>query len=121
MFSNGAYATIWEVKEAEKYCDVRISTSKKVGDKKYEQDFSANVRFVGNAKEVVRGMKEKDRIKIINCGVSNQYNKEKKQLYTNYVVFECENVTGGTTTPAVKPAKDDYKPLEPITDEDLPF
>lgn len=108
MFSNGAYATIWEVKDGGKYCDARISTSKKNANGDYEQDFSANVRFVGKAKDIVSGMKEKDRIRIINCGVSNQYNKEKKTLYTNYVVFECEDVNGGKTTKT--PAKADPEP-----------
>ena len=40
MFSVNAYAKIWEVKRvADKYTDLRISTSKKVEEGKYEQDF----------------------------------------------------------------------------------
>ena len=93
MFANGAYATIWEVNRGKgNYYEVRLSTSKKK-DGTYEQDFSAMVRFVGSAANVVASMGKKDRVKIGSCGVTNSYNKEKGVLYTNYVVFECENVS----------------------------
>ena len=94
MFSNGSYATIWEIKEIkDKYSNIRISTS--VNNKetdKYEEDFGGFVRMVGQAHQQLQYMSERDRFKIIRCGVSNKYDKEKKQTYWNCVVFEIEAV-----------------------------
>jgi hypothetical protein len=91
MFSVNAYAKIWEVKRvADKYTDLRISTSKKVEEGKYEQDFGGFVRLVGKAHQSAQYLNEGDSFKIIRCGVENHYDKEKKQTYTNFVIFEIE-------------------------------
>lgn len=94
MFSVGSYAKIWEIKAIkEKYSDIRISTS--VKDKtteKYEQDFGSFVRMVGQAHQQVQYLSEGDRFKILKCGVTNKYDKEKKTTYTDYVIFEIEAV-----------------------------
>ena len=92
MFSVNSWAKIWEIKEIkDKYSEIRISTS--VKDKtteKYEQDFGAFVRLVGQAHQQLQYLSEGDRFKIIRCGVTNKFNKETKQTYTNYVIFEIE-------------------------------
>lgn len=91
MFSVGSYAKVWEVKRIEdKYMDIRISTSKKVDEGKYEQDFGGFVRLVGKARSAGEYLNEGDSFKIARCGVENHYDKEKKQTYTNFVVFEIE-------------------------------
>ena len=94
MFSVGSYAKIWEIKTIkEKYSDIRISTS--VKDKtteKYEQDFGSFVQMVGQAHQQVQYLSEGDRFKILKCGVTNKYDKEKKATYTDYVIFEIEAV-----------------------------
>lgn len=127
MFANGAYATIWEVNKGKgNYYEVRLSTSKKK-DGTYEQDFSASVRFVGNAANIVASMGKKDRVKIGNCGVTNSYNKEKGILYTNYVVFECENVSntkgsaGAQNNNSNVKNEEGYPVNDNAPDDDLPF
>ena len=96
MFANGSYATIWQIKKIEeKYSEMRISTSSK--DKttgEYHQDFGAFVRFVGKAHQDAQHLNERDRFKIVRCGVTNEYNKEKNTTFTNYVIFEIEAESG---------------------------
>ena len=94
MFSNGSYATIWEIKDIkDKFSNIRISTSTKNKDTgKYEDDFGGFVRMVGQAHQQLQYMSERDRFKIVRCGVSNKYDKDKKQTYWNCVVFEIEAV-----------------------------
>lgn len=122
MFSNGTYATIWQVDEREKYMNVQLSTSRKNQNGEYETDFSGFVRFVGKAKDVVRGLHEKDRVRILSCGVTTQYNKEKKVTYTNYVVFECELPSGsnGKAKAQPKAATETFATVDG-DDGELPF
>lgn len=99
MFSVNSYMKVWEVEDKGNYTICQISSSKKNQQTgQYETDFSAKVKFVGKAhfKHPIAGQN----IKILNCGVSNKYDKEKKTLYTNYVVFDCEcdNETNTTNT-----------------------
>lgn len=119
MFANGSYVTVWEVKRVEdNYADVQISTSRKVNGS-YEQDFGAIVRFVGEAKNVVVNKKAKEKVRIIECAVSNKYNKEKKVTYWNPVVFKCEDVNGGAkqTKPVTETTDDDSVDMN----AELPF
>lgn len=91
MFSVGSYAKLWQIKEIkEKYSEVRISTSRKNKEGKYEQDFGGFVRMVGQAHEQIDYLTEGDSFKIVRCGVSNTYDKEKKVTYNNFVIFEIE-------------------------------
>lgn len=91
MFSVGSYAKVWEVKRsAEKYIDLRISTSKKDKDGNYEQDFGGFVRLIGKARSEGEYLNVGDSFKILRCGVENHYDKEKKQTFTNYIIFELE-------------------------------
>ena len=92
MFSVNSWAKIWEIKEIkDKYSEVRISTSiKNKQTDEYEQDFGAFVRMVGQAHQQLQYLSNGDRFKILRCGVTNKYNKDTKQTYTNYVVFEIE-------------------------------
>lgn len=91
MFSAGSYAHVWDIKRIEeKYIDMRISTSKKLEDGSYKQDFGGFVRLVGKARSNGEYLNEGDNFKIVRCGVENSYDQEKKQTYTNYIVFEIE-------------------------------
>ena len=92
MFSVGSYAKIWEIKEIkDKYSDIRISTSyKNKTTEKYEQDFGAFVRLVGQAHQQMQYLSEGDKFQIKRCGVTNKYDKDKKVTYTDYVIFEIE-------------------------------
>lgn len=91
MFSAGSFAKVWEVKRsAEKYIDLRISTSKKIEEGKYEQDFGGFVRLIGKARSEGEYLNVGDSFKILRCGVENHYDKEKKQTFTNYIIFDLE-------------------------------
>lgn len=97
-FREGAFATVWEIAaERENFAKVRISTSRK--DKKtdeYVTDFSGYVSLVGNAfkklDEIVDvfGTKERCRIKLGACDVSNRYDREAGREYTNFTLFDFE-------------------------------
>ena len=109
MFSVNSYATIWKVNDRKSnYTVCQMSTSKKNSQTgRYETDFSDNkVRFVGKAHQQMP--QEGQRIKILNCGVSNYYDKEKKVTYVTYVVFDY-TLDGETPT------------MTPAFEEDLPF
>lgn len=119
-FRKDGFATVWQVKQGNgNYTDVRISTSKKNKQTdQYETDFSGFVRFVGDAHKNASGLKEKDRIKIGDCEVTNSYDKEKKVTYTNYAVFGFEMADG-----SVPKTNNDagFKPIPDGIDEELPF
>lgn len=119
-FRTGAYATIWEVKPSANYSDVKISISKKNKQtEKYEQDFGGYVRFIGDAHKKVASLKEKDRIKLGDCDVTNTYDKEKKVMYTNYALFTFETTDGSQATN--KPNSNDFVNVPENIDEELPF
>lgn len=115
MFSIGSYAKIWEISKFEKYSSAKISTSAK--DRKtgtYITDFTAKVRLVGQAHNC--NLKVGDRVKILKCGVENKYDKDKKTLYTNFVIFEIEQQTEENRPPKSVGIND-----LPQVDEILPF
>lgn len=128
-FKNGAYATVWEVKEGNgKFSDVRISTSRRNAQSgEYETDFSGYVRFIGEAHEKAGLLKEKDRIRLGDVSATNSYNKEKKITYTNFQVYSFEMADGASGTQNVatsntKPPKREFKvEVEEGVDEELPF
>lgn len=124
-FRTGAYATVWEVKPGNgNYSDVRISISKKSRQTgEYETDFSGFVRFIGSAHENAAYLDERARIKIGECDVTNRYDKEKRQTYTNYAVFSFESVDGNGSGPntQVDTDSDGFMSVPDNIDEDLPF
>lgn len=114
MFSVNSQAKIWKTYDKGNYTECDISTSVMRKDtQSYEKDFSARVRFVAKAhnQRPMAGQK----IKIINCGVTNNYDKVKKILYTNYVVFDYELI-GEQKEPAPS-----LENLQPVDEGDLPF
>lgn len=90
MFSNNAYAKVWEIKPSTsgKSKIIRISTSRKNDNGEYEQDFSGYVRLVGNANAA--NIKEGDRVQLLSIGVTTNYVKEKNITYTNYICFDLK-------------------------------
>lgn len=127
MFANGSYAKLWKIEpvEGKNYYHGQISTSRKNQNGEYETDFSANfVNFVGKAAETASKLKNGDRIHVVNCGVTNSYDKEKKVTYTNYTIFECEsaNSPGKTQQTEKKTKKTNTKNTSAYNDDDeLPF
>lgn len=122
MFGNNNYAKIWETDRLEHYTTCKITTSRKNKQtNQYETDFSAKVRFVWKAHE--KHPQSGDKIKITSCAVTNKYDKEKKITYTNYIVFDYEEVEAKPKPP--KPITEAQQCLlNSVEDEDpnwLPF
>jgi hypothetical protein len=122
-FRQNSYCTVWEVKQgAGNYTDARISSSRKnkqTGE--YETDFSGFVRFIGGAHQKAASLKEKDRIKLGDCEVTNHYDKEKKVTYTNFAVFDFEMANGSQQTTQTQPTVAGFEPIPNDIDEELPF
>ncbi len=118
MFSNGSYATVWREgkSKSDKVKSYQISTQRKKDDGTYETDFQSFVTFVGKAKDLE--LHEKDRIKIVSCGVRNSYNKEKGVTYTDFIIFEAEKVQSKSTPTGNSGIPDGFTAL---TDDDVPF
>ena len=92
-FRTGAYATIWGVEaKTDTRTQARISISRKnkqTGE--YDTDFSGFVDFVGTAAaKKAACLKEKDRIRLGEIDVTNNYVKEKNITYTNFKIFSFE-------------------------------
>mgnify|MGYP001027329082 FL=1 len=127
-FRNGAYATVWGVEpgKTDRYQQVRLSTSrknKKTGQ--FEQDFSGFCRFIGNANEAAKKLKERDRIRILECDVTTSYNRETHTQYVNYAFFDFEpadNERGGGSSYSShgSPRENPVESSDP-SDDDLPF
>lgn len=123
-FRQNSYCVVWEIKQGTgNFTDVRLSSSKKnkqTGE--YETDFSGFVRFIGEAHQKATSLKEKDRIKLGDCEVTNRYDKEKKVTYTNFAVFDFEMANGGQQTPQqTQPSVAGFEPIPDGVDEELPF
>lgn len=92
-FRTGSYATIWSVESAsDTRTKARISISRKnkqTGE--YDTDFSGFVDFIGTAAaRKALTLKEKDRIRLGDVDVTNNYNREKNITYTNFKIFSFE-------------------------------
>lgn len=95
-FRTDAYAMIWEIENKGKYHNAKISIQKKnpkTGE--YEVDFGGFVRMIGTAHNmcVDENIQPKTKIKLGSVDVSNNYDKDKKIMYTNYCVFSFEAQT----------------------------
>lgn len=127
-FRQGGYMTVWssEASKSGNTTRVRLSSSRKnkqTGD--YEQDFSGFCTFIGPAHDMAKKLKEKDRIKILECDVGTTYDKEKKVEYVNYKVFSFEMADGSTpTAPAAAPVTKKKAALAEegeVEEDDIPF
>lgn len=121
-FKSGSYATIWGVDNKGKYSVVELSTSKKNKDtNQYETDFSSKfVRFIGTANTVAQGLGRGDKIKLGDVEVTNSYNKETKTSFTNFLVFSCEESSGGNKQSNTSTSKGMMNIPDGVDDE-LPF
>lgn len=128
-FRTGSYATIWSVESAsDTRTKARISISRKnkqTGE--YDTDFSGFVDFIGTAaaKKALM-LKEKDRIRLGDVDVTNNYSKEKGITYTNFKIFSFEtqseingNGGGGNSGYDTEPQKN--VDSGEIDDSQLPF
>lgn len=128
-FRAGSYATIWSVESAsDTRTKARISISRKnkqTGE--YDTDFSGFVDFIGTAaaKKALM-LKEKDRIRLGDVDVTNNYNKEKGITYTNFKIFSFEtqseiNGSGGVGNSGYDTEPQKNVDSGEIDDSQLPF
>lgn len=122
-FRTGAYATIWEVKKGNgNYTDIRLSISRKNKQtNQYETDFSGFVRLIGTAHQNANTLKEKDRIKIGDCEVTNHYDKEKNVTYTNFAIFNFEEANNNANASQNQANTDNFMNIPNGIEEELPF
>lgn len=93
-FNTGAYATVWTIEDKGTYTKIILSTSRKNKETgKYETDFNDYVSLVGEAHQLARNLKPRDRIRLGNVNCSNWYNKEKDRKYYNFVAFSYEPIS----------------------------
>lgn len=106
-FRKDAYAKVWEIKPNEngKTTSVRLSTSKKNKDTgEYEQDFSGICFFIGKANIKARQqLSVKDRIRLTECDVTTDYNKETKENKVFFKVWDFEPASAEQSAPPSVP------------------
>ena len=92
MLQNGSIVKLWEFEDKGKYSVVSLSQSQK--DKQtgnYVTKFSSKfVRFIGAAHDKLKQCSKGERVKIVNFGVENRYDKEKNTTFTNFIVTDIE-------------------------------
>ena len=123
-FRNGNYAKVWKFEDKGNYSVVEISTSKKNKQTdQYETDFASKfVRFIGQAHTDIQALQEGVKIKLGDVEVTNSYNKETKQGYTNFLVLSFELAEYQDNTPS--PSNVDSSGFMAVTDDiesELPF
>lgn len=121
-FRQNGFMTVWSVEPSRSgnTTRVRLSSSRKnKSTDEYEQDFSGFCTFIGKAHEAAARLKERDRIKVLECDVGTTYNKEKKIEYVNYKVFDFEMANGGKSTDSGKRTAFDEE--GEVIDKRLPF
>ncbi len=93
----GKYVSVFQphikTNVSDKILFANLSSSKKnlspEGEVTYE-NMSWNARFVGDAFEKAKTLKEKDKIDITKGAITNKYDKENQKLYVDVVVFDYE-------------------------------
>lgn len=124
MFSNDKFAKVWKIYPKEdanqRYTDVQLSTSKKTKENRYQTDFNDNVRLIGKAQEKAAELEANDRIKILSCGVSNYYNKEKNKKYYTFCIFDFSFV-GDKAEKQSESHGEEWVDVSSIPDDELPF
>lgn len=91
-FRSGSYAKVWRFEDKGNYAIVEISTSKKNKQTdQYETDFNSKfTRFIGKAHTDILALQDGVKIKLGEIEVTNSWNKETKQGYTNFLVYTFE-------------------------------
>ncbi len=130
IYFTNCYAKIWKITPADKYADVRISTSEKDKDGNYVNS-NWFARCLGKAAKQILEIKEGERIKINKGKVSNELYTDKngeKKSALRVIIFDLESAdtSGGTAsyTPAQSAAtaasnKDEEAHQQ--ADDDYPF
>ena len=124
MFSNNTYAKLWKIEKVKdkNYYQGQISTSRKNQNGEYETDFSASfVRFVGDAAKTAEKLNDGDRIRIINCGVTNSYDKETQRIILLFNGESGKSIDNSLVELLKKNIKDMMKNIETEAIRDYDF
>lgn len=125
-FRQGSYAHVWKVEDKGNYHVAQISISRKNKEtNQYETEWQDSfVRLVGTAHQQIKTMDISRNVKIGSCDVTNKYDANKKTTYTNYVIFNFDDVDGGSSAPktAAKPNPNSFVNVpDGVEDDGLPF
>ncbi len=83
------YVSVFNPDVKEKYVQANLTTSKKNEDSSYANMYWKS-RFVGNAFEPAKQLKDKDKIEIKNGIIENTYDKKTEKLWVNVTIFEFD-------------------------------
>lgn len=124
-FTNGAFATVWEIEPHEKFTKVRLNVSQKnLETNEYRQTFSGYVSFIGEAHNNINSIKPKDKIQLIKTDVTTRWDKARQQEFVNYQCYEFEKQE---PLPGKEKSKSNSKSSQYVpnipenVDEELPF
>jgi len=125
MFANNSYAKVWKIyppqKKDQKFTLVQMSTSQKnKSTGEYKTDFSDYVRLIGKAFEKSKELESKDSIKILKCGVTKVYDKEKRENYETFLIFDFDFADEKKQKEVTATGDEDFMKL-PDDDTELPF
>lgn len=119
------YMKVWDIKPAEKYTDIRVSTSEKKEDGSYENS-SWFVRCIGHAHNKIKEVKERDTIIANRFRLTNTQGTAKdgtKRSYFRFVLLDFELAQGlgrpQNNTPA--PEAPQQTAADEASEDDMPF
>ena len=123
MFANDKFGKVWKIfpkdKADQKYTDIQLSTSKKTKEG-YQTDFNDVVRLIADANDKAQELEANDRIKILSCGVSNYYNKEKGRKFYTFCIFDF-SFCSDKKQERSESDSENWVDTSKLADEDLPF
>jgi hypothetical protein len=120
-FGVNRYCTVWSVEPKGNATKIRLSSSRKNKETdQFEQDFSGFCVFIGEANKKAAKLKERDRIKILECEVTSRYDSNAKREYVDYKVFNFEMADGAPakSAPQSVPA---FVESNDVDGDDTPF
>lgn len=124
MFCDGCKAKIWKIQRCEeRYADVQVSTSSKNKQSgEWETDFSGFCRILGkDMTDKIRGTaipKGGLKVELNRVAVKQNYNKEKKQAFTEFIIWDFE-FADAPKEPIVN--DDGFMDIPDGVEEDMPF
>lgn len=122
------FARVWNITPADKYTDLRVSTSEKRQDGTYANS-NWFFRCIGHAHNKAKELHENDYIKVTKLKLTNeQYEKDgQKRSALRVLVFEFEIANRNGQQPSKKQSNKSTPAPEPQTEtqeddpEDMPF